>query len=466
MDRLRGVGLGFRPALASDLLRQRGCVDFVEVVAEACLFNGAQRREVRALSELWPVVPHGVKLSLGSANGIDVARVRALGQLARELKSSVITEHVAFVRTLSREIGHLTPLPRTATALGVLERNLGVARAHLPDLPLLVENVAWTVRYPERGEPHFPEPEFYSELVERTGVGMLLDLGNLYANAINAGLEPESELRRYPLHAVGMLHLAGGIFEDGFYFDDHAHAVPDQVLALLETALAAVGDVPIVIERDALFPPFAELSGEVSQVRAMLRGRERLPVHSSLSARRPTHSALQHPVLQPSELQQFESQQATLAELLTNLEFPNSSELAGFEAAELWRSRAILQRKRLEEALPLLARLGAYWRDLEPWAERVIAQCPRAPRLAAVTDALQIASRAQREFDSPEIAFAARVDALVLSARFIGEPGQALRPRHPPFVAHVRSPRGARLWVIKGFGSSAQTRIVERNTAV
>src|SRR5687768_2470154 len=130
------VGIGFRAPLAAALLRAPRRVDFIEVVAERCA-DPKVRHEVMAMRELWPIVPHGVKLSLGSADGIDVERARALGSLAREVRAPLVSEHVAFVRSRGTEIGHLTELPMTREAVRVVARNVEVLRRHLPDVPLL-----------------------------------------------------------------------------------------------------------------------------------------------------------------------------------------------------------------------------------------------------------------------------------------------------------------------------------------
>src|SRR5262245_30379683 len=109
LEALHGaVGIGHRPEIAADLLAQSSCVDFIEVVAEACLRDSRTLREIRALSRVWPVIPHGVKLSLGSAEGIDEGRARRLGELARTLSSPAISEHVALTFADGQEIGHLT----------------------------------------------------------------------------------------------------------------------------------------------------------------------------------------------------------------------------------------------------------------------------------------------------------------------------------------------------------------------
>ena len=257
------VGLGFRRDLAGDLLASPGTVNFVEVVAEACFTSRAARREAIALSRVWPVVPHGVNLSLGSAEGIDAERAHRLGTLARQVRAPVVTEHVAFVRAGGREIGHLTQVPLTRAAARVVARNVAAARRCLPDVPLLLENAAWTFRWPD---DELDEATFFGEIVERTGCGLLLDLGNLYANALNARADPFAVLAAYPLDRVAMVHVAGGVSEDGFYFDTHAQAVPEPVFELLGHLVERIGPVPVVLERDDGFPPFADTRLRVGPV--------------------------------------------------------------------------------------------------------------------------------------------------------------------------------------------------------
>jgi uncharacterized protein (UPF0276 family) len=132
VTKLTGVGLGFRPELACELMARPHIVDFVEIVAETCFTQRATRREVSALAEIWPVVPHGVKLSLGSAEGVDLDRARRLGVLARELRAPVISEHVSFTRASGIDIGHLTQLPRTRAAVAVVAKNVAAVRRVLP----------------------------------------------------------------------------------------------------------------------------------------------------------------------------------------------------------------------------------------------------------------------------------------------------------------------------------------------
>ena len=147
------------------LLTAPSAVDFVEIIAESCLHRADAARGA-GLAEIWPVLPHGIKLSLGSADGIDEDHARRLGALCRQLRAPLISEHVAFTRGRRREIGHLTQLPLSRTAVSVVARNLGRVRRHLPDVPFLLENPAWTLRW---SDDEMDEGSFFHEIVAATG---------------------------------------------------------------------------------------------------------------------------------------------------------------------------------------------------------------------------------------------------------------------------------------------------------
>jgi uncharacterized protein (UPF0276 family) len=422
------VGLGFRPELAADLVAAPRTVDFVEVVAETCYTQRATRRETGAVAEIWPVIPHGVKLSLGSAGGIDVDRVRRLAALARELRASVVSEHVSFTRAVGVDIGHLTQLPRTREAVRVVARNVARARREL-DVPLLLENVAWSVQWPGA---EMDEASFYHEVVAATGCELLLDAGNLYANAVNEGRDPREVLLGYPLDRVGMVHVAGGVWEDGFYFDTHAHPVPPAVIELVAAIVARQPDVPVMIERDADFD-FAALARELAVLRALPRGT------AACAATAPSPGV--------ERARDLAAEQAALASALVG-----TGPAPGFDAGELERARGILQRKRIDDAMPLVPNLGrANIRDV------AAAALAGTRRRGAPGDAWRIAVAALAE---PTLAPAAALDQLLLRARFTGL-DDVVRPRRAPFVGFARLPDGRRLRATKGLGALAEVTLHE-----
>jgi uncharacterized protein (UPF0276 family) len=445
---LAGVALGWRPELAADVLRDPDSVDFLEVVADTCFAQPSAWKEARALAELMPVVPHGVKLSLGSADGVDPARVRKLGALARELAAPAITEHVAMTRGGGREIGHLTALPFTREAVRVVARNVAAARRLLPDVPLLLENVAWTFRWPE---DEMPEGAFYAEIAAATGCELLLDVANLYANALNAGMAPAQVLRDHPLDRVGMVHVAGGALEHGFFLDTHAHPVPEAVFTLLEALLGETGPLPVVLERDQGFPPFAELAAEVERLRVLI----------AIAPRRPR---VAHPTLQDAEVDggdgaAMRERQGRVAQMLTDVEPPLASLAAPFGLDAIARTRAVLQHKRVDDALPLLPRTAAAGEPARALALEILRCAPRALRAAGIVDALRIADAAAA---APLFAAGAVRDRLELRARFASGDAGGCAPRPGPFVGRERLPDGTSVWAFKGPGLEAPVRVLER----
>jgi uncharacterized protein len=433
------VGLGFRPELAADLVRAPATVDFVEIVAETCFTQRHTRREAAAIGEIWPVVPHGVKLSLGSAEGVDLDRARRLAALVRELRAEVVSEHVSFTRAGGVDIGHLTQLPRTREAIAVVARNVAKVRRVLPDVPLLLENVAWSVRWPD---DEMDEPTFYQEVVAATDCDLLLDVGNLYANACNEGLDPAVVLAGYPLDRVAMLHVAGGVVEDGFYFDTHAHAIPRAVFDLVARCPA----VPTLIERDANFD-FAEIARELTELRDGFYLR-----HLAAATPRNRSSARDG-----APLLDLPAAQADLAAQLAGAS-PTATPLAErIGLSDIARARGILHRKRFDDALPLLAHLSrcSRVRDL------AVAALPaaRPPVRAAPIDAWRIAEAALAD---PELADAAARDRLLLRARFIARTDGTLRPRRTPFIGSARLADGRRVRATKGLGALAPVTMHER----
>ncbi|MFN0249287.1 MAG: DUF692 domain-containing protein [Kofleriaceae bacterium] len=441
MTTTRRVGLGFRPEIAVELMARPGVVDLVEVVAETCFTQRTTRREACALTEVWAVIPHGVKLSLGSADGVDIERARRLGALAKDLRAPFISEHVAFSRGGDVEIGHLTQLPRTRAAIAVVAANVDRVRRVFPEIPLYLENVAWSFLWPD---DEMDEPTFYQEIVAATGCKLLLDLGNLYANAVNEGLDPLEVARRYPLGDVGMVHVAGGVREHGFYFDTHAHPIPSEVFALVAEVAP---DVPVLIERDASFC-FVELERELAALRTIAT---RPHAEALSTARAVTIDATASATL--AEQQRELAGQLVRGESRTAL-----AERIGADAMN--RSRGILQRKRVDDALPLLATLirqsTSRTRDV---AAAVLASTPRPTRGAGLADAWRVA---QGALTQPDLADAAAIDLLVLRARFTGPQNDGqLSPRVAPFIGSARTRDGRRIRAIKGIGARARVHLHE-----
>ncbi|MFJ4949913.1 DUF692 domain-containing protein [Streptomyces sp. NPDC088760] len=264
-----GTGIGWRPEIADAVEGMPG-IDWVEVVAEN-VCPGHLPESLRRLRERGvTVVPHGVSLGLGGADRPDEGRLTALAERAEALGSPLVTEHIAFVRaggalTASPrlEAGHLLPVPRTRDALDVLCENVRIAQDALP-VPLALENIAALFSWPDE---ELTEGQFLSELVERTGVRLLIDVANLHTNHVNRGEDPAEALAALPLEAIAYVHVAGGFERDGVWHDSHAHPVPRPVLAILTGLAARVAPPGVLLERDENFPGPGELERELDAIR-------------------------------------------------------------------------------------------------------------------------------------------------------------------------------------------------------
>ncbi|GAA0687509.1 hypothetical protein GCM10009548_68660 [Streptomyces malaysiensis subsp. malaysiensis] len=266
-----GTGIGWRPEIADDIARLPG-IDWVEVVAENICPDHVPDA-LRLLRERGTtVVPHGVSLGLGGAERPEPGRLRALAERAEALGSPLVTEHIAFVRaggpltaSPSIEAGHLLPVPRTRDALDVLCENVRIAQDALP-VPLAVENIAALISWP--GE-EMTEGQFLAELVERTGVRLLIDVANLHTNHVNRGEDPAKALDELPTSAIAYVHVAGGVEKDGVWHDSHAHPVTQPVLDVLAELCARTAPPGVLLERDEDFPTAGELAGELAAIRAV-----------------------------------------------------------------------------------------------------------------------------------------------------------------------------------------------------
>jgi uncharacterized protein (UPF0276 family) len=267
-----GLGIGWRPELALPIDR-RQCLGFVEVIAEDVDPYGPLPAPIEALRRRGvAVVPHGITLSLGSAEPPDPARLAALARLARTSGAPLVSEHLAFVRGGGVETGHLLPLPRTREALALVVANVRRAQAALP-VPLALENVATLLDWPHA---EMDEAAFLAEVLEQADVRLLLDVENVYANARNLGGDPAAFFDRLPLERLAYVHVAGGIERDGLYHDTHAHPVPAAVLDLVADLCARTAVPGVMLERDDCFPAAAELNAELDALAAaMARGARR-----------------------------------------------------------------------------------------------------------------------------------------------------------------------------------------------
>jgi hypothetical protein len=257
-----GVGIGWRPEIAGFVADLPG-LRFAEVVAESVHAHGDLPPGLADLRGRGvTVVPHGVKLSLGGAEPVEPARVEHLAAVARRLGAPLVSEHIAFVRAAGVEAGHLLPVPRSREAVDAVVANVRRAQAVL-DVPIALEPIAAIFDWPD---DEMDEGAFLTEILDRTGALLLLDIANVYANALNRGTDPVALLDRLPLDRVAYVHVAGGAQHDGIYHDTHTDAVPPPVLDLVAELCARHRPPALMLERDGDYPPAAALRDELDAI--------------------------------------------------------------------------------------------------------------------------------------------------------------------------------------------------------
>ncbi|HYT87816.1 MAG TPA: DUF692 domain-containing protein [Gemmataceae bacterium] len=259
-----GLGIGWRGELALAIDRRRD-LGFVEMIAEDLNPHAALPAPLQRLRERGvKIVPHGISLSLGSADSPDPKRLQRLDRVARQLNAPLVSEHLAFVRGGGIETGHLQPVPRTWESLEVVVANVREAKQAL-SVPLALENVATLFEWPGA---ELEEADFLAEVLEQADVGLLLDIENVYANARNHHDDPLRFLDRIPVERIAYVHIAGGVERDGIYHDTHAHPIPMPVLDLLEEVCSRTAVPGVMLERDDYYPTDDELNAELDAIAA------------------------------------------------------------------------------------------------------------------------------------------------------------------------------------------------------
>jgi uncharacterized protein (UPF0276 family) len=267
-----GAGLGFREPLRGPLFLNRERVDWLEIVTDHFLDAAPETlQELEQLGAHFPLIPHGLDLSLGSAEGLDEVYADKVADFVNRLDPPWWSDHVAWTRAGGVSVGHLSSLPYTGEALDVLCRNIQDMQRRTA-VPLILENISYVVAMPGA---EMTEAQFLTEITERTGCGLLLDVTNVYANAVNHGGDPTVFLDALPLERVVQLHFVGGRWQGGIFVDSHSHPTPPEVWALMDEVLTRAPVKAVLLERDENLPDFAELAEELAQARQIGRRRQR-----------------------------------------------------------------------------------------------------------------------------------------------------------------------------------------------
>ena len=259
-----GFGLGLRPKHYAAILASRPRVDWFEALTENYMVpGGAPLRWLDRIRERYPVVLHGVSLSIGGADPLDRGYLRQLKALAARVEPEWISDHLCWTGVDGRNLHDLLPLPYTDEALRHVARRVRAVQDAL-GRRILLENVSSYVAY--RGS-RMTEWQFLSALAREADCDLLLDVNNIYVSAFNHGFDPLDFLDGVPAARVRQIHLAGHEHAGDLIIDTHDAKVIDPVWRLYAEAVRRFGPVPAMIERDARIPPLAALVRELDRAR-------------------------------------------------------------------------------------------------------------------------------------------------------------------------------------------------------
>lgn len=263
-----GFGLGLRPPHYAAILETSPAVDWFEIITENYLVGGGRPLHyLDAIRARYPVVMHGVSLSIGSTAPLDLAYLAGVRRLAARCEPEWISDHLCWTGTDGTNLHDLLPLPYTEEALAHLCPRIDRVQEFL-GRPLVLENVSSYVSYTSSA---MSEWEFLSALAARTGCRLLLDVNNVYVSSRNHGFEPRDFLDHVPVEAVQQFHLAGHLDLGTHVIDTHDAPVRDEVWELYGYALRRFGAVSTLLERDDNIPPLEELVAELGRARAVAR---------------------------------------------------------------------------------------------------------------------------------------------------------------------------------------------------
>jgi hypothetical protein len=258
------TGIGFRKDFAeefldSDILKP----SFIELAPENWIgMGGYWKKLLDHAAEKYPITCHGLSLSIGSPDELDVDFVKQVKNFLNQYKVKVYSEHLSYSKCDNAHLYDLLPIPfRQDAVKHIVERIKQVQ--DILEMPLVLENVSYYTPVAAEMKEH----EFISAIVNESGCRMLLDVNNVYVNSFNHQYEAKDFLRKLPLDKVAYIHMAGHEqVSDTLIIDTHGQAVIDPVFELFEYAIGLVKPVPVLLERDFNIPALEELQGELDRM--------------------------------------------------------------------------------------------------------------------------------------------------------------------------------------------------------
>jgi uncharacterized protein (UPF0276 family) len=259
-----GFGLGLRPEHYDAILAEKPAIDWLEILTENYLVPGGKPLYyLEKISAMYPIVMHGVSMSIGSSDPLDWDYLHDVKRLAEKTKAKWISDHLCWTGIHGKNAHDLLPLPYTEETIEHIVKRIQQIQDFLGQR-ILLENVSSYLNYQQS---HLTEWDFYRSICERADCFMLLDINNIYVSAKNHDFNPMTYLNAMPVNRVKQIHLAGHSDMGDYIIDTHDHEIVDPVWNLYASALKRFGFVATMIERDDNIPPLNILLTELNIAR-------------------------------------------------------------------------------------------------------------------------------------------------------------------------------------------------------
>lgn len=260
-----GVGVGLRTVHYPHILEAKPDVDFFEILSENYMDTGGRPLWVLdQVAERYPIVMHGVSMSIGSVDPLNFTHLTKLKKLAARTKAHWVSDHLCWTGVAGRNTHDLLPMPLSEAALRHVVARVKIVSDFL-ERPLILENAS---TYAEFTSSSMTEWEFFARLMDEADCGMLLDVNNVYVSSFNHGFDPVAYLDAVPPERVVQYHLAGHTNKGTHIIDTHNDYVIDEVWKLYAHSVRRTGNVATLLEWDADIPAFDVVHAEALKARA------------------------------------------------------------------------------------------------------------------------------------------------------------------------------------------------------
>jgi len=262
-----GAGIGLRRQHFGEIIEKRPPIRWFEVIPENFLHRGGYCADsLRRIAEHYRLIGHGVSLSIGSTDPLNMDHLRDLKQFCDDIKSPWYSDHLCFTMVDHVNLNDLIPLPFTSEAVRNVASRVKVVTDVL-ERPFLLENVTY---YMAPSQSEMTEAEFITAILEQADCGLLLDVSNVVLNSKNQGYDAEAFLDSIPMERVGQLHLAGYEELDDLLLDSHGKPVSDETWALYRKVIERIGPSSALIEWDFDIPPLERLMTEADMAQKLM----------------------------------------------------------------------------------------------------------------------------------------------------------------------------------------------------